>query len=227
MRPVVGVLGGMGPAATADFYAKLVAATPAARDQDHLRVLIWSDPTIPDRTEALLRGGPDPTPALVDGARRLLGAGAELIAVPCNTAHAFLDEVVAQTGARVIHMIDAVSQRIQAQRPQSVGLLATAGTIAAGLYQERLGQAGIAVLTPTSAEQEQHVDAAIAAVKAGRDARALIEPAAAALAGRGAKLLIAGCTELPIALAGAALPVPVLDPTQVLAEATVAAAGAA
>jgi len=227
MSPVIGVLGGMGPAATADFYAKLVAATPAARDQDHLRVLIWSDPTIPDRTEALLRGGPDPTPALVDGARRLLGAGAELIVVPCNTAHAFLDEVVAQTGARILHMVDAVAQRIAAQRPPTVGLLATAGTISAGLYQDRLGRAGIAVATPTNDEQERHVNAAIAAVKAGQDARALIEPAARALADRGAQLLIAGCTELPIALAGITLPAPVLDPTQVLAEAAVAAATAA
>src|SRR5690606_23023618 len=93
-KPIVGILGGMGPLATADLYRKIIEVTPATRDQDHLHVIIDADPTVPDRTQALLHGAEDPTPWLVAGARRLESAGASFIVIPCNTAHAFLDRLL-------------------------------------------------------------------------------------------------------------------------------------
>src|SRR5436305_14021021 len=95
-RPIAGILGGMGPAATADLYQKIIAATPATRDQEHIPVVIWADPTVPDRTPAVLDGGEDPTPWLLRGAERLVAMGAAFIAVPCNTAHAFFPRIAPQ-----------------------------------------------------------------------------------------------------------------------------------
>lgn len=102
---VLGVLGGMGPLATARFYDAVVRATPAGHDQGHIPTVIWSDPRIPDRTAAILAGGPSPVPAMVDGARKLETAGAETLAIPCNTAHAFLPELRASTRLVWIDMV--------------------------------------------------------------------------------------------------------------------------
>lgn len=226
---VVGVLGGMGPAATADFYAKLVRATPAASDQQHLKVVIWADPTTPDRTRALLENGPDPTPWLVHGAGVLKAAGANLIAVPCNTAHAFLPAVVEQVGVPIVHMIDQVARYLlgRSHPVREIGLLATTGTLRAGLYQDWLGEVGITVHRPETARQETEVMSAIRAIKAGdggpHTTRILLE-AADRLIRRGAEIIIAGCTEIPLGLPAEALPVPLVDPAQVLAEAVVALA---
>ncbi|MET1019118.1 MAG: amino acid racemase [Microterricola sp.] len=225
-RNIVGILGGMGPAATADFYTKLVRATPARSDQDHLRTLIWSDPTIPDRTGALLHGGVDPTPLLLAGALLLRAGGASVIAVPCNTAHAFIPRIAEEVGVPFVHMIEETARSIRERYPgvRRVGLLSTTGTQASRLYDEALRRHGLERLTPTAATQESRVMVGIERVKAGTvDAAttALIVTAACELVHAGAELVIAGCTELPIAIAGVALPVPLIDPTQVLAEAVV------
>lgn len=222
--PVVGVLGGMGPAATADFYAKLVRATPATSDQEHLRVVIWSDPSTPDRTQALLQGGPDPTPWLVHGARKLAAAGADLIAVPCNTAHAFLPSVASRVGVPIVHMIDQAARHLRTLNPtvRTVGLLATTGTVRAGLYQNWLTKAGIELLVPDAEAQSAEVMPAIGAIKAGQAAGDGLTAVARGLVDRGAQVIVAGCTEVPLGLRPGDLPVPVLDPAQVLAEAIVA-----
>jgi aspartate racemase len=229
-RPVVGVLGGMGPAATADFFQKLVEATPAEIDQDHLRVLVWSDPLVPDRTAALLGDGPDPTSWLIRGARLLVAGGADLIAVPCNTAHAFLDAVEAEVGVEIVHMIDRTARAVAELDPgiRRVGLLATPGTVRARLYDSWLSRHGIAVVAASEAERRV-VTEAIARVKAGH--RGPSEAAAIAeiggrLVGRGAQALIAGCTEIPLVFEPADTSVPVVDPTAVLADAVVGAVAA-
>jgi len=226
---VVGVLGGMGPAATADFYQKLVDATPATTDQQHLRVVMWSDPTVPDRTAALMDDGPDPTPWLLRGLRILTEAGADLIAMPCNTAHAFFTPAAGRTGVPIVHMIDqAVRAVIEITPPvRRVGLLATTGTLRAGLYQDWLGRAGLQAVLPTDDDQEDLVATAIRAVKAGdRGSRVsgLLEVAGAGLVHRGAQVIIAGCTEIPLVVGEWCASIPVIDPTRVLARAVVAAA---
>ncbi|MFE3032533.1 aspartate/glutamate racemase family protein [Streptomyces canus] len=223
---IIGILGGMGPAATADFYTKLVAATPGTSDQDHLRTVIWSDPTIPDRTDALLGDGPDPTPWLLHGGRVLREAGATVIAIPCNTAHAFVPRIEDHVGLPIIHMIGEVARHLGAISPpiRTVGLLATTGTVRAGLYQEWLDRVGIRLVLPDDVSQSREVMTGIRAVKAGvrgDSTTALLARAARRLTDQGAQAVIAGCTEIPLGLPPAAVEVPLADPSLVLAQALV------
>lgn len=225
---VVGVLGGMGPLATADFYTKLVHLTPAQTDQEHLHVIIDSNPQIPDRTAALRGEGPDPTPALVAAARSLERAGVDLIAIPCNSAHAFLAAIRQSVAVPVLDIMEEVAGAISAlaPRPRAAGLLATSGTIEARLYHRAFASRGIAVVDTTEVEQEG-VMAAIRAVKAGDlgpAGRERVRLVAGALVGRGAQAIVLGCTELPLITEPRGLPVPVLDGTEILAAATVRAA---
>jgi aspartate racemase len=227
---VIDVLGGMGPAATVDFYAKLVALCPAKSDQAHPRVVIWADPTVPDRSSALTGQGADPTPWLLNGAERLQQAGATIIAIPCNTAHAFLPRISDRLAIPVVHMIDEVARHVEAATPdiRTVGLLATTGTVLAGLYQERFRSLGTEVLVPEPDVQRMHVDAAIRSLKAGvrgSDIGRDLAGAATGLVARGAELVIAGCTEIPLGLSREEAPCPVVDPSLVLARAVLAQAG--
>lgn len=223
--PLVGILGGMGPAATADFYAELIRRTPATRDQDHLRVAIWADPTVPDRVAAVLRGTSEPYPALLEGANNLRMLGATLVAIPCHTAHVFRQRLVDETGLAILDMVQETVDVLAAREGTgTVGLLGTRATLHSRLYQERCAAAGIRTLTPDDAAQ-RHVDAAIREVKQGRPASGGAELGVALrhLTAAGASTLVLACTELPIALAairGDDLPF-VLDPTDVLAEAVI------
>jgi len=223
-QKVVGVLGGMGPLATADFYTKLVRLTPARADQDHLRVLIDSNPKIPDRTAALRGDGPDPTEALVATARGLERAGADLIAIPCNSAHAYLHQIRRSVGIPVLDIMEEVAAAAAAlvPRPRAAGVLATSGTLEARLYHRALASRGIDVVEPAAVEQER-VTAAIRSVKAAT-VREGVREVAAALIGRGAEVVVLGCTELPLVADREAIALPVLDATEVLAAAAVRAA---
>jgi len=215
----------MGPVATADFYRKVIDHTMADRDQDHLPVMIWADPRVPDRSAGLF-GGPDPTPWLAEGIAALQAGGCELLAVPCNTAHAFLGPLVADTGLELVSIIDAAAAAAVDRGWRRPGILATAGTIRAGLHQNALSVRGLESLVPT-AEEQQQVDAVIAAVKAGRAAAeeesALVE-VAAQLRERGADGLLSACTELVFVLDRTHPPLPVVDPADELAQLVVARA---
>jgi aspartate racemase len=228
-RKVVGILGGMGPAATADFYLKLIQATPATIDQEHLQVLIWSDPTIPDRTEALLTHGEDPTPALIAGAKMLRQSGAGMLAVPCNTAHAFLAEVQTEVDIPIIHMIEETANYVHQLKPaiHRVGLLSTTGTLKAGLYQAWLVRKGIQVLSPGPDSQEQLVMASIRGIKGGNSGpsvKSQLATAARELVNAGAEAIIGGCTEVPVLLGPEDITVPFVDPARILADSVVRAA---
>lgn len=228
---IIGILGGMGPLATADLYRKIIEATPASNDQEHLHVIIDADPSIPERTTALLYGGEDPTPKLIAGARRLAAAGVDFIIVPCNTAHAFLPRVAAAVDVPFVSMIEETARYVAGitQPGEAAGVLASAGTIATGLYQQALERQGRGALAPSEANQAG-ITAAIAAVKAGntsKSATALAMPAAAELAARGARVLLAACTELPLIIAPDDVTVRLVDPTNVLAQAAVRRALAA
>lgn len=223
---LVGILGGMGPAATAEFYAKLVRRTPAVRDQDHLRVAIWADPTVPDRVAAAINGSDEPYPALLAGALRLRDIGATEIVIPCHTAHVFLPKLVRDTGVRFIDMVhETVAELARRGRPGGViGLLGTRGTIHTDLYQARLRAAGLDALVPADAMQDR-LDVAIKKVKEGDLASAgrNLQTVAEALAREGASPVVLACTELPLAVP--CLPAPeraeLLDPTDLLADAVV------
>jgi aspartate racemase len=216
VRPdhLVGILGGMGPAATAEFYAKLIRRTPAARDQDHLRVVIWADPTVPDRVGGLLGGAEDPYPVLLAGASRLRDLGVTVAAMPCHTAHAFLPDLVRDTGLRFVDMVAETGEHL---RVGPVGLLGTRGTIGTGLYQKVLAE----VEVPSEATQSQ-VDRAIQLVKQG-DPVAASRYLGAAVEAMTSPVTLLACTELP--LAAQHLPpdsrATLLDPTDLLADAII------
>jgi aspartate racemase len=229
-RRTIGVLGGMGPWATLDFFGRLLRLTPAARDQDHLRILIDNNPAVPDRSAFLLGRGEDPTPWLVAGARGLAAAGADFLTIPCNTAHAFYPAIAGSVPIPVLHMMEEAAAAAARAHPQArrVGLLATAGTVRAGLYARAFARYGVEVVVPDAAAQAV-TDALIAAIKAGPrpehrgQAAALVQ----ALAAQGAEAVVLGCTELPLVLAADVLaraPVPVLDATEALARRAVALA---
>jgi aspartate racemase len=222
----VGILGGMGPLATADLYRKIILATRATCDQEHLHIIIDADPTVPDRTAALRGDAPDPLPWLARGARRLEAAGADFIVIPCNTAHAWLPRLQPLVGIPILDMIAETAARVRADYPAArrVGLLATRGTIGTALYHDALAAQDLAALVPAPDGEQHLVDRAIAAVKAGDTGPAasdLLAAAVRALAIAGAEVLLAACTEISLALTAAQSPVPLLDPTQVLAEAAV------
>jgi len=145
----IGVLGGMGPEATLAFFGQIIAATPAVRDQEHLRVVIDSNPKVPDRTAAILAGGASPVPAMTAGIRALQAAGADFVVIPCVSAHAFIDELKA-AGMPIVSMFEAAVAYIRERHPaiRTVGLLATTGTLRAGRFTAELGAAGIRVLEP-------------------------------------------------------------------------------
>jgi aspartate racemase len=217
----IGVIGGMGPAATADFMARLVAGVPAACDEDHPRVLIESNPHIPDRNAALAGQGPSPGPALAAVAGRLAAAGAELLAMPCNAAHGWADDVRAATPLPFISMIDAAAAAALAHRPARVGIIAVGATLQARLYHRALGA------TPVIEGDIAVVQPLVSAIKAGDigDAvRAGLASEAARLVAAGAEVIIAACTEVPLVLRQGDVAVPMIDATSALVDAVLAAA---
>ena len=287
-KPTLGVLGGMGAMATVDFLRKLVEATPAERDQEHIPLIVRFCPEVPDRAAALAGAGPSPQPALVAAAVELAAAGAQALAIPCNTAHYWYDALCAAVPIPILHIVDAALAELQrrgmspqgrpkgeftsaqregclilpqgrpkgeftsaqregcfilpqgrpkgesasAQREGSpvsgpVGLLATSGTVHAAVYPQRAPH--LHWIEPSAAELDTLIMPGIHAVKAQRlaEGRALLGAAAEALAARGARVIVLGCTEVPVALDPIAdterlLGVPLLDATAALAARCVA-----
>lgn len=228
VEKVIGVLGGMGPEATVDFYAKLTRLTPAKSDQDHLKVIIYSNPKVPDRTEAILHGGESPVPLLLSGAQALKRAGADFIVIPCVSAHFFLDQLLCQSPLPILSIFDATVAQIRTSFPSMgrVGLMGTTGTILGGRFQASLENAGLQTLIPDDQGQEK-VMYAIYSVKDSQaldkreKGRLLAMEAAQELVMRGAQLIVAGCTELPLVLEADKLPVPLVDPLTALARAAI------
>ena len=216
---VVGVLGGMGPLATIDFMHKVLAATDAQRDQDHVPLIVASIPQVPDRGTAFRGEGPSPLPAMIEIGTRLRDAGAGLLVMPCNTAHVWFDALQAALGIPMLHLVDAAIDAATAELGENttLGLLCTETTLASGLYVNRAPRVRWVLPTPT--EMQELLMPGIAAVKAGELQRggALLGEAARALARRGAKALVLGCTEVPLVLGPANAPLPLIDPTAALA----------
>jgi aspartate racemase len=223
-RGVVGVLGGMGPLATIDFMHKVLAATPADTDQDHVPMLVSSIPQVPDRAAAFRGDGASPLAAMIASGQRLVRAGASLVVIPCNTAHLWFDDLQSALGLTMLHLVDAALADGVATVGGSgtIGLLCTDATLASGLYTNRAPQVRWAL--PTAHEMQDWVMPGIRAVKAGELDRGgeLLVAAAQALARRGAQALVLGCTEVPLVLGASNAPVPVIDATASLARRAVA-----
>lgn len=205
MSKLLGVLGGMGPLATADFMRKLTELTPASRDQDHVPVLVYSNPQVPDRSTAIMGKGESPLPALLGGIARLQDAGAEAIAIPCNTAHYWYDEMVAASRVPILHIVGSVCDVLRGKgiAGGTVGVMGTAGTLHTGIYQGYLQRSGYNCVLPSDAEMTELVMPGIVSVKAGDlpAAKRVLGAAAQRLADRGAQMVVLGCTEIPLALA--------------------------
>jgi len=222
---IIGILGGMGPEATIDLFYKIIKFTPVEKDQDHLRIIIDNNPKIPDRTAAILGKGKDPLPALQETAKNLEMAGADFIIIPCNTAHYFLSSIQKSVKIPILNMIEETAKETQKKNPsiKKVGLLASIGTHKTEIYHQHFKKFNIEVISPEEKDKEE-VMKAIYAVKAGDLSEGIkrnIIKIAQKLIDKGAEVIIAGCTEIPLILKEGDVSVPIIDPTQVLAKAAV------
>ena len=225
---ILGVLGGMGPLASAHFMTRLTLLTPASIDQEHIPAVLWSDPRIPDRGLAL-RGGVDPLDALCRAIDGLQTAGCGAIAMPCNTAHGWFDKMQAHARVPILHIADAAAAELRkiAAPGRKVGILGTAATLKMRLYQNHLGALGWETIEPSDADMESLVAPAIALVKSNRlrESFAPVAQAIETLARRGAQAVVLGCTELPLAVQSGpveSLSVPLVDTIDALALAAIA-----
>ncbi len=223
-QKILGVVGGVGPSATVDFMDKIIRHTPASRDQDHIRMIVDHDPTIPDRTAYLLGEGADPTASILAACKRLEAYGADLIAIPCNTAHVFIESIQPALTIPIINMLLETAQYVEDQHSgvKTIGLLATNGTLKSRIYHDLIEQTGREVVIPDDVHQGLVMNA-IYAVKAGDTEGTNLEEFQAALThliNAGAELVILGCTELPLLSARIDMSsesIPMLDPGEILA----------
>ncbi len=225
---MIGVLGGMGPLATLDFFSKVLAATPVQGDADHVPLLIQSDPRIPSRPPAILGNGRSPLPELLAGRDRLIAAGATALAMPCNTAHFWYADLVKGCCVPFINIVDTSVAELAplADTDASIGIIATRATLAARIFDAPLMQAGYTPLLPDGDVMDALVLPGIDLVKAGQATQGgqLIAQAVQALLNQGAGAVVLACTETPLALDAVQSPLRAkcVDSTAALARACVA-----
>jgi len=214
----IGILGGMGPLATAELFRRIVEKTPAKKDQDHPRAIVYNNPKIPDRTAYILGRGKDPRPELIESAKKLESWGADFIIMPCNTAHFFAEDIQRAIRIPLVNMVEETAERVREMGLRKVGLLATDGTIRGLVYHRALLRRGIAIVTPGPMGQGLVMEG-IYSIKAGNVAygRELLLKVAGELEKR-VDGIIAGCTEVSVALRPEDLRVPLIDPMDVIAE---------
>jgi len=217
----IGILGGMGPEATARLFERIVALAPATRDQDHLPVQICNLPQIPDRTAAIQGRGESPVPLASQGLQILADSGADFIAIPCNSIHHFFAELQAAVRVPILHLIEEVHRAATLRWPSArhLGLLATDGMIQSGVYQN-LFAPNREILVPDAGRQ-QEVMAAIYAIKAGKKSFRAALAAGRDLVEQRAEGIILGCTEFSLVQNYLADDLPIIDSIEVLAQACV------
>jgi aspartate racemase len=219
---IIGILGGMGPEATADLFYRIVKGTPVNKDQDHPRTIIYSNSKVPDRTPAIVGDGENPLPEMKMAARKLMDAGADFIIIPCNTAHHFIGELQDNIQIPILHMIKMAAKYVRQtySLTKKVGLIATDGTLKSKIYERFFNEEGMEILTPTESIQEQVMNAIYNHIKVGNldYGREISLKASRHLISCGAELIVCGCTEISLVLKNGEIAVPVIDPMQVLAE---------
>lgn len=222
----VGVIGGMGPDATVDFLARVLALTPAEVDQDHVRLLVDQNPRIPNRQRAILDGGESPGPVLAAMAARLEACDCDFLVMPCNTAHVFAGDIVSAVSIPLVSIIDVTMERVAGTGAANVGLMASRGCLESRVYQDAIESAGLTTI-PQNEDELGELTELIAAIKTGDhgdDVAERMRRLARALDARGAEAIILGCTEIPIVLGPDDATVPLLSSTDILAEETIALA---
>lgn len=226
----VGVIGGLGPAATVHFLHRVVQLTDAHRDQDHVDLLVWQHGSIPDRTAFLLGHGESPVPVLVADAVALERAGARFVAIPCNTAVVWVEQVRAAVS---IEVLDTVAETVAAARAavpglRRLGVLATDGTLLAGTYAAAAAAAGVDVVVPEAEVQREVMSIIYDGVKAGMPVpRSRFDAVVAHLRAQGAEAVALGCTELSVLRGELGIDDPtVVDSIDALARRVIERAGA-
>jgi aspartate racemase len=223
MKKSIGIIGGMGAAATCDLFNKVITMTDAKSDQEHIHIFIDCNTNIPDRTKAILGRGEDPVPEIVRSGIRLQSMGADVLVMPCNTAHYFYDRITPFFDIPLLNMLKLTAQEIKEREICKIGLLATDGTIKSGVYHAVLAEAGIDLVIPSPEKQTSVMDVIYNGIKASNRDIDLTEFYCAIdeLFEQGAEILILGCTELPVAFDVFHIDRPVIDPTAVLAAAAI------
>ena len=228
MRKTIGILGGMGPLATCDLFSKIIQITDASCDQEHVRICIDNNTEISDRTNAIIRHGKDPVPEMVKSAVRLQSFGADVLIMPCNTAHYFYDRILPFVDIPFLSMIDETAKAISDRGLRKIGLLATDGTLQTAVYEKAFKKRGISIVVPPPENQVHIMDLIYNGVKAGnkeidtKPTKKTIDD----LFRKGAQTLVLGCTELPVAFDLYGFDYPKTDPTLILASRAVQFVGA-
>jgi aspartate racemase len=222
---VIGILGGMGPEATADLFIRIIRETPAKKDQEHLRVIVDNNPKIPDRTAAILGEGANPLPEMIKTAKNLEKAGADFIVMPCITGHYYFERLKKSVKIPILNMVELTAQSISKNFPNAkkAGLLGTTGTVKSRLFDKWLNKFGVEMVYPSEAFQEKIMEAIYDYIKAGKilEDKKLVVDVANHLIELGAEIIICGCTEISLVLKNGDITKPVVDPMQILAQTAV------
>ncbi len=231
MSKTIGILGGMGPEATIYMFRLIVQLTKVEKDQDHIPIIVFNNPKIPDRTAAIVRGGPSPLPYLVDSAISLEKAGADFILMPCVTAHYFYKEIVKHINIPFLHLLEESIEYVKRElgHVKRIGLLATDGTVQTGLFQEFFHKKGIEIIVPEKEGQNLIMKALYQkeGVKAGyrERPREMILQVLQQLIRDKAEGVIAGCTEIPLVLSQSDMEIPFINPLWIIARKSIRKAG--
>lgn len=224
---ILGVLGGLGPMATAYFYKSLIEHTKARCDQDHIDVIISGRASTPDRTKFILTGeGQNPVEYMIFDAKKLQEAGADLIAIPCNTASHFYDEVAKAVDIPVLNIVSETVSFAKRKGTRKVGVMATTGTLESGLYKEILPLEGIDYVLPSPDGQKIIMSLIYDYVKNGKKAdKDLFCKVARELFDCGCDRIILGCTELSVLKEEFSLDEKYIDSTEALVFSSIKACG--
>ncbi len=225
---LIGIIGGMGPEATALFFNKIIKNTPAKKDQDHFRILIYNNPKIPDRTKAILGKGESPLKELINSANLLKKSGVDFLTIPCISSHYYYEHLQKAIDIQILHIVEETLFSIKSKFNQAkrIGLLATSGTIHGRLFHKAFEKHGLSIIVPNKRNQEVLMDAIYGrnGIKAGvtvGEPKDKILRIADALIKDGAEIIIGGCTEIPLVIGNNDLTVPFIDTLEELAIATV------
>lgn len=226
LKKTIGIIGGMGPMATADLFYKIINLTKSDNDSGHIHILIDNNTKIPDRTTAILNGDNTPLKCLINSANGLKNMGADFLIIPCNTSHFFYDRLCNAIDIPVINMIEETAKAVKEKGIEKAGLFATVGTVKTGVYKDMFSRYGIEIIAPDDNGQKAVTDMIYKTVKAGKEPEFTeITKTAKDLFDKGAKTIILGCTELPIVFENYDFPYDLINPTEILAKSAIEFAG--
>lgn len=215
----IGIIGGMGPAATALLFEKIIKYTDASCDAEHIHILIDNNPSIPDRTKSILEGNDDPVMPIVESGQMLERMGATVLIFPCNTAHFYLKKIQSQLSKPVINMVEETAKSCWEKHYKKVAILGTDGTLRANTYEEAMGKYNIKVVCPLPVEQKQIMHIIYDQVKAGKYAAIeSLESFFSRLASNGVEAFVLACTELSVAFQNCKMPYVFVDSMDALAK---------